>query len=97
MFDCLGFVVQQVKELEEGQVSSIHPVFVFVLLLTFVHCLAKPACLGISWTVAVVMMSLHCNISLSVIMPTCVCTHRLNHSQGIHTQRCYHALKSMQT
>jgi hypothetical protein len=46
------FVVQP----KEGQVSSIHPVFVFVLILTFVHCLAQPACLGISWTFAVAMM-----------------------------------------
>ena len=49
MFDCLVFVVQQVKGLKEGQVSSRHPVFVFVLLLTFVHCLALTESLGVTW------------------------------------------------
>jgi hypothetical protein len=38
LFDCLVFVMQQVKGLEEQLVSSRQPVFVFVLLWTCVHC-----------------------------------------------------------
>jgi hypothetical protein len=41
LFDCLAFVMQEPKRQEELQVSR-QCVFVFVLLLTFVHHLAQP-------------------------------------------------------
>ena len=38
MFDCLIFVMQEVKGREEQLVSSRQPVLVLVFLLTLVHC-----------------------------------------------------------
>jgi hypothetical protein len=47
MFDYFAFVIQQPQWWEEHQVSS-DPVFVFLLLLTFVHHLSQPKWLGMA-------------------------------------------------
>jgi hypothetical protein len=46
MFDCLAFVMQRFQGWEEGRVSSRHPMYVFVMLLSaFIHSLAQLGCL----------------------------------------------------
>jgi hypothetical protein len=48
MFDYIVLLMQEFNQLGEHLVSSSHPVFVFLLLLTFVHHLSQPKWLGMA-------------------------------------------------
>ena len=49
MFVHLAFVMQKLQQREERLVVSRQTVFVFVLLSVFVHHLAQPEWLGVTW------------------------------------------------
>jgi hypothetical protein len=75
IFDYLFFVMQQFQWREEHQVSSRHTMFVFLLLLTFVHCLAQPEWLGLACFFAVAMMRSALEYCMFKALPYCHLEH----------------------
>ena len=77
MFDCIVCVMQRPKRRAEHLVSSRQPVFVFLflLLLTFLHFLFQPEHLEVTWIFDAIMMRSVLEHCIFKILPDCCHEH----------------------